>query len=272
MKQQQGKFIVFDLAEFTSLMAALQVSRQIKLIQNHHTYNPSYADFKGSNYFDLLKSMEQSHLQRGFNEIAQNLTIFPDGSVAVCRDFETAPAGIKGANSHGICIENLGNFDAGKNQMTAGQRDTILKTNALLCRKFNLTPNTDSIVFHHWFDLKTGQRTNGTGETKSCPGTGFFGGNTVASSAANFVPLVIQELSGLPAADSGDGPLFSAQVTASVLNVRNQPNASGDVIAKLQNGAVVQVFEEQNGWARIDANDDRWVNRSSLQKVDAANN
>ena len=73
-------------------------------------------------------------------------------------------------------------------------------------------------------------------------------------------------------ADSGDAPLFSAQVTASVLNVRNQPDASGDVITKLQNGAGVQVFEEQNGWARIDAKDDRWVNRSFLQKVDAANN
>jgi hypothetical protein len=268
--QQQGKFMVFDLGEFSAWLKAQTVNRAIKLIQNHHTYMPSYKDFNGSNYFAQLISMEQSHLQRGFSEIAQNLTTFPDGKLAVCRAFETAPAGIKGANAHGLCIENLGDFDTGQDQMTPAHRNTILKLNAILCQKFKLTPNADSIVYHHWYDLQTGQRTNGTGTTKSCPGTGFFGGNTVDSSQANFIPLIAQELANL--SSGGTPALYSAEVTATVLNVRSQPSTAGDILTTLQNGTVVQVYEEQGVWLRIDPADSRWVSGTYLEKVDAATN
>lgn len=198
--QQQGKFILFDLAEFPGWLDALVVERRIALIQDHHTLMPSYDDFNGSNHFEQLRAMEESHLQRGFDEIAQNLTTFPDGKVAVCRSFDLAPAGIKGANAHGICIENLGDFDIGRNEMRPAHRNTILKVNALLCRKFHLLPGTDTIVYHHWFDRDTGQRTNGTGNTKTCPGTNFFGGNTVAAAQNNFIPLIAQELEKLKTA------------------------------------------------------------------------
>jgi hypothetical protein len=266
--QQQGKFMLFDLSEFPGWLNALVVQRQIALVQNHHTFVPSYENFDGSNHFDLLRAMEEAHLQRGFSEIAQNLTTFPDGSLAVCRAFDTAPAGIKGANAHGICIENVGDFDIGKNQMTPAQRNTIPKLNALLCQKFSLTPSTDSIVYHHWFDLNTGQRTNGTGVTKTCPGTNFFGGNNVSDSQQNFIPLIAQELANL-GAGSPASPLFSAQVTASVLNVRNQPGISGDIVDKLQRGATVQVFEQNSGWFRIDPVNAQWVNGAFVQKVAA---
>ena len=274
MRQQQGKFILFDLGEFTAFLKALTVNRTINLIQNHHTFIPSYKDFNGSNHFDRLRSMEEAHLQRGFSEIAQNLTTFPDGTVAACRAFDTAPAGIKGANTHGLCIENLGDFDVNQDAMTQAQRDTIIQVNALLCQRFNLTPSTDSIVYHHWFDLNTGQRTNGTGTTKTCPGTGFFGGNTVESAQANFIPLISQQLAALSgSASSGDSAaLFSAQVTATALNIRNQPDTSGAILGQLTNGSVVQVFEEQNGWGRIDLSESRWVNESFLQKQMAAGN
>ncbi|HEY6251782.1 MAG TPA: amidase, partial [Candidatus Angelobacter sp.] len=82
MQQQQGKFILFDLDAFASWLDALKVSRVIQLVQNHHTFIPSYNDFNGSNHFDRLKAMEDSHLERGFDQIAQNLTTFPDGTLA----------------------------------------------------------------------------------------------------------------------------------------------------------------------------------------------
>lgn len=272
MQQQQGKFILFDLPAFAAWLNALNVTRVIQLVQNHHTFIPSYVNFDGSNHFERLRAMEEAHLQRGFDQIAQNLTTFPDGTVAACRAFDIAPAGIKGANSHGICIENLGDFDTGKDNMTPAQKDCIPKVNALLCRKFKLTPNTDSIVFHHWFDLATGQRTNGTGTTKTCPGTGFFGGNTVDSARQNFIPLIVQELANLAdsPATSPSAAIFSAQVTASVLNIRSQPNAASDILGQLSNGSMVQVFEEQNGWGRIDSAASRWVKESFLQKVEGA--
>ncbi len=190
--QQQGKFILFSTAEFAQWLTGLSLVRKIKLVQNHHTWLPDYSTFnKMKDHFKLLASMEKSHIERGFAEIAQNLTTFPDGTVAVCRSFETMPAGIKGVNQFGICIEHLGNFDAGSDAMTAAHRNTIIKVNSLLCKKFGLTPSTDSVVYHHWYDLTTGKRVkDGSPNTKTCPGTNFFGGNTVEACAKNFIPLL----------------------------------------------------------------------------------
>jgi len=190
--------------------------------------------------------------------------------VAVCRPLERAPAGIKGANTNGVCIENLGNFDIGHDSMTGQQRNCIIRVNALLCQKFSLRPTADSIVYHHWYDLTTGTRTDGTGNTKTCPGTGFFGGNAVSVAQANFIPLISQELNSLPvvAPPSQSRALFNAQVVADSLNVRSEPDPSSGILAALARGTKVQVFEERNGWDRIDPLDSHWVKGSFLRKID----
>ncbi|MEK6781720.1 MAG: N-acetylmuramoyl-L-alanine amidase [Bacteroidota bacterium] len=191
--QQNGKFLLLTINEFSAWLTGLTVARKIKLIQNHHTWLPDYSTFnkKPNNHFGLLASMEKSHQERGFNEIAQNLTTFPDGTIAVCRSFEKMPAGIKGANQFGICIEHVGNFDAGKNVMTKAHRDTIVKVNAQLCKKFKLPIDTNSVVYHHWYDLTTGKRVkDGSPNTKTCPGTNFLGGNTIEACVKNFLPEV----------------------------------------------------------------------------------
>src|SRR5258706_8767389 len=105
---QQGKFILFTLDEFASWLDNLILHRKISLIQNHHTWLPDYKAFnkrKTDKYFTWLVSMEAGHQERGFSEIAQNITTFPDGMLAICRNFEVVPAGIKGANANGICME-----------------------------------------------------------------------------------------------------------------------------------------------------------------------
>lgn len=191
--QQQGKFLLLTPAEFANWLNGLSnVKRTIKLIQNHHTWLPNYTTFsKTKNHFKVLAGMENSHLERGFTQIAQNLTTFPDGLIAICRPFDDIPAGIKGANANGICIEHIGNFDTGKDVMTKSHRDSIIKVNALLCKKFKLTINTNSVVYHHWYDLTTGKRVkDGSPNTKTCPGTNFFGGNTIAACEANFIPEI----------------------------------------------------------------------------------
>lgn len=277
MKKTEGKFVLYDLAEFDTWLSSTKVSRVVKLIQNHHTFIPSYAQFSGSNHFKLLRGMEASHLERGFAEIAQNLTTFPDGTVAVCRSFEKIPSGIKGANTGGICIENVGDFDIGKDVMTAEQRDCVIKLNALLCKKFALTPNSKSIVYHHWFDLKTGARTNGAGTTKSCPGSGFFGGNSVGNADGEFIPLIAAELQSITGgAPDGETPatdatvLFVGRVTAdSGLNVRAQPSSSSAKIKTLTKGVHVNVFEESGVWRRIDPTESHWVNGDFLERVQA---
>jgi hypothetical protein len=190
--KKQGKFILLNREEFKTWLLKLKCKRTIKLIQEHHTYLPDYKTFNEvKNYFKILDGMEKSHIVRGFSEIAQNLTIFPDGYIAICRDFNKPPAGIKGANQYGICIENVGNFDTGKDIMSPEERMSILFVAALLCKHFSLKPGINTIVYHHWYDLSTGKRTDGNGETKSCPGTNWFGGNSVTACGKNFIPGVI---------------------------------------------------------------------------------
>jgi hypothetical protein len=192
--KQNGQFLLFTREDFGEWLLAAKIKRSVRLIQNHHTLGPDYHSFTGGNHFELLSGMKKYHLKRDMSDIAQNLTTFPDGLIAVCRPLQTIPAGIRGANKYGLCIEHLGNFDTGKDQMTEEQQRTILFLNTILCRKFNLTPNTDTIVYHHWYDLKTAKRTNGTGTVKTCPGTNFFGGNKVEDARQNFIPHIIELL------------------------------------------------------------------------------
>jgi hypothetical protein len=205
--------------------------------------------------------MERAHIERGFAEIAQNLTTFPDGSLALCRSFETIPAGIKGANREGLCIEHVGNFDAGADAMSPAHRATAIRTNALLCREFSLTPSDRTIVYHHWWDLDTGLRTDGAGHTKTCPGTAFFGGNTLAAANANFIPLVAAELAAL-AGGPATPPVpaaRTAEVVASGLNVRDQPSTAGRIVKTLPQGIRLGIYETKGNWHRIHPTEQHWV-------------
>jgi len=266
--QTRGTFILCTMDEFDDWLESAGVSRSISLIQNHHTWSPSYAHFTGDNHFGLLSAMEEYHIrERGFDMIAQNLTTFPDGTVAVCRPLDRIPAGIKGANQGGICIEHLGNFDAGGDTMRAEHRATIVDVNAILCHRFGLVPDTGSIVYHHWYDLDTAKRTDGTGNTKSCPGTNFFGGNAVEAAAAGFVPLVQQRLATGPAARAADSPdTPTAVVAVDSLNVRDGAGMSCGILRQLRRGVAVRVYERQGGWCRIAADRQEWVCERYVQQ------
>ena len=259
----KGQFILFEkLDEFAQFLEK-PVQRKIVRIQNHHTFIPSYAEFSGSNHFARLQSMKEAHLKRGFADIGQNLTIFPDGTVAVCRSFAENPACAKGANTGAICIENLGNFDKGGDQMTAAQREAIVQVNAMLCRRFKLKVDTDAIVYHHWFDLKTGKRTNGTGNTKTCPGSAFFGGNSVEDCKKNFLPLVAAALAKLTG-ELVTVPIATVASPDGKLTIRGAPNAKAPELGSLTNGAIVHIHEAQGIWRRIDPVESRWVSSKFL--------
>jgi hypothetical protein len=259
---KKGKFTLLNLDEFRDYLANNSFSRVINLIQNHHTFIPEYSHFNGQNHFSLLIAMENAHLERGFSEIAQNVTIFPDGMIALCRSFDRVPAGIMGANLHGLCIENVGDFDAGHDQMNAIQKQTIVSVNALLCLKFNLIPSLETIVYHHWFDLDTGQRTNGAGNTKSCPGTSFFGGNSPEAAQIGLIPSIVTSMQSL---DFSHSPVGINEIlkhgivnVQTILNVRQGPGSTFKKIKSLTHGTPIAIFEAKEGWYRIDSGD-QWV-------------
>lgn len=268
-------FQLMNIDEFGAWLNAQQVSRVISLIQNHHTYLPDYTHFTGRNHFERLRSMKEYHMvHNNWSNIAQTFTTFPDGMIAVCRSLNEVPVGIKGHNSKGICIEHFGNFDRDKDQMTPAHRNTIVKMNALLCKKFGLPADTVHIVYHHWYDLNTGQRRDGKGVTKSCPGTAFFGGNKVEDAEAGFIPLILAEMGGeaQPRVMPGQGVvaqhdgLMAGIVTASSLNVRKGAGAGFPVTAALSAGSTVNIYESVNGWLRISDNNE-WVSERFVTKV-----
>lgn len=256
--EKKGKFVRMTLAEFDAWLEANRFDRQIAIIQNHHTYIPAYTHFKGNNHLVLCEGMERAHLERGFAEIAQNLTLFPDGDVVLCRSFNTIPAGIKGANQNGLCIENLGNFDLGGDIMSEAQRNAIVEVNARLLMRFGLPCDTNHVVYHHWWDLTTGQRTNGSGNTKSCPGTAFFGGNTVAAAQAGFLPLIAAAMGATTKPPALPTELFQGEVNTASLRVRDAP-VDGVQLGKVANGAPLAIYEVRNDWYRIHPTAQRWV-------------
>jgi hypothetical protein len=266
--RKKGKFLLFDhAAEFAPWLRDQDVARRVVLVQNHHTWLPSYRTFQRDNHFALLESMERSHLERGFDQIGQNLTTFPDGRLAVGRPLDRIPAGIKGANTGGVCLEHVGNFDRGGDLMAPAHRETIVTLNALLCRKFSLKPGTDTIVYHHWWDLTTGRRTDGAGSAKSCPGTAFFGGNGVADAAAHFIPLIEAALAGPGAAPAATAPERVLVVTANALRGRAAPSAGAPVVKQLARGIQVGVFEESGDWRRIHPAGQQWVHARYLEAL-----
>lgn len=264
-------FTKMNLDEFQSYLSQTKIARTVLTVQQHHTYIPSYQHFKGNNHFELQRGMKNTHInQNGWADIGQHFTIFPDGSILTGRSLEKSPACIYGNNANAICIENLGYFDKGHDEMTELQKEAIVKATALLCEKFSFVPDTNKIVYHHWFNLSTGKRNNGAGNNKSCPGTNFFGGNKVADCEKHFIPLVKNAMN---AQDEIVSVLKFVYVTSTSLNIRT---GAGTNFAKATDrnpalfGAVLRVYEEKNGWYKISSSSKHWVSSKYTQEVKKA--
>ena len=191
MMIENNGFLMFRPDEAESFLIEHMPKREIRLVQLHHTWSPEYKHFDGRNHFTRQAAMRQSHLGRGFSDIAQHFTVFPDGIIVTGRNLEKDPAGIKGANTGAVCIENFGNFDAGHDVMTGEQADAIIILTAALCKVFGLNPET-AITYHAWWTAK-GQALGNYHPAKSaktCPGTAFFGGNTKDAFLKNLLPCV----------------------------------------------------------------------------------
>ena len=193
-------FTRFDtLAEFKTWLGK-QNNYGYTGIQIHHTGSPEYKHFYKSNgtHEDELTrqyNMKTFHVKtNGWSDIAQHFTVFPNGKIVTGRSLsKTTAIGITGWNSKKICVEIYGNFDKGKDVMTAEQKEAVITLYGELCKKFSITPSTNTIRCHAWFT--SGGTYLGTyvaGKSrKTCPGTNFMGfGNSKEAIANKFIPLV----------------------------------------------------------------------------------
>ena len=273
MESKYG-FKKFTIDEFETWISTLRVARTIRTVQQHHTFLPNYSNFKEENHFKVQRGMKNHHVNsNGWQDIGQHFTSFPDGTILSGRSLEKSPACIYGFNSNSICFEHLGDFDTGKDEMTPEQKETIVRMTAAICKKFSVDVNTDKIVYHHWFNLSTGKRNNGTGQNKSCPGTNFFGGNKVTDSDANFIPQVQASIGGSAPNKPQSKLIKHVCVTASRLNIRNGPDVTNPKVLGRNSvvlGSILRVYEENNGWYKISSSSHHWVSGKHTMDVERA--
>ena len=148
-----------DLGEFEALLARFDFRRRINAVHMHHTWRPTRSQFKGH---DTLVAIWQFHtVTNKWRDIAQHLTIDPEGGLWLGRDWNLAPASASGHNGNGeagpFMFETVGNFDTGHDLLDGAQLQAVLGVIARVQRRFGLAPET--LVFHHAMAPKT------------CPGT-----------------------------------------------------------------------------------------------------
>ena len=152
--------------------------------------------------------------------------------------------------------------------MKPEQQAAVIGLTAALAKAFAVPLDTNHVLYHHWYDLDTGRRTDGTGNTKTCPGSAFFGGNRVADCQANFLPLVsarLGQLANVPAPKPVEA-LTGGEVTADSLNVRKGPSAKDGVLYSLACGVSVACYETKGSWWRIHPSKQQWVNAKYLEE------
>ncbi len=275
----KGDFTLMTRKEFKNWIMAMKINRKVTMIQNHHTWLPSYDNFNGFNHFAKLEGMDFSHRNvNGWDFIGQHVTTFSDGMIGVGgRPFERQPAGIRGNNKGAICLEHLGDFDKGQDEMTAEHKKTIVHVNAVLNLKFGLTPNVDTNVYHHWYSLfapynRLTDGQNNKRSTKSCPGSNFFGGNTIAVAKKKFIPLIKKTLKEFPEyktvfGKEAEQPIGHAIVVrANALNVRTGPSVRRKWAGTIRKSTQVAIYEKKGRWSRI-STEQRWVSSYYLKQV-----
>ena len=272
MKSAYG-FTRFDTdEEFKNWLKNKSVSRTVNRLQIHHTGSPSYSNFFKSNgtHEDELtrqKNMKSFHVNsRGMSDIAQHFTVFPNGKIVTGRSLNSNPAGITGWNTGAICVEIYGNFDKGQDTMKDAQKKAVIMLYGELCKKFKLTPSTNTIRCHAWFT--SGGTYLGdyypSKSRKSCPGTNFMGfGNSKSAIANNFISLVKNYISGgTTSTSTSTASLGVYKVIVDELNVRQGPGTSYPIATVVHKGEAYTIVKMSGSWGKLKSGAG-WINCSS---------
>ena len=274
MKSAYG-FTRFDTEdEFKNWLKNKSVSRIVNKLQIHHTGSPSYSNFfksNGTHEDELVRqnNMKSFHVNsRGMSDIAQHFTVFPNGKIVTGRSLNSNPAGITGWNTGAICVEIYGNFDKGQDTMKDAQKKAVIMLYGELCKKFKLTPSTNTIRCHAWFTSGGTYLGNyyPAKSRKSCPGTAFMGfGNSKSAIANNFIPLVKNYISGGSASTSTSNSTSSLgvyKVNVDELNVRQGPGTSYPITTVVHKGEAYTIVSMSGSWGKLKSGAG-WINCSS---------
>ncbi len=128
-----------------------------KELHVHHTWQPDHTTYnKKPDPIYWQQAMRDFHVNtNGWADIAQHVTLLPDGRFVTGRDFARSPASISGYNTGAFMVEMIGNFDTGNDPFRGPQRESI-------------------IGLARWFDQRGKYiRFHNENSNKTCPGTGI---------------------------------------------------------------------------------------------------
>jgi len=152
-------YIKYTTKELIEYIRKFKFTRKLKQWHIHHTWEPDYSDFNGKNHDALQTAMRNYHMNtRGWSDIAQHFTLFPDGVWLLGRDLNKNPASISGWNDGAISVEMVGNFDIGHDKMTEAQKEAIYEMTEFMVKEMKLEPH-----FHR----------DHPNAGKTCPGSGI---------------------------------------------------------------------------------------------------
>ena len=151
-----------SVAEFAELLARFPFTRRVNQVHMHHTWSPNHREWRG---LASVQAMRDFHVRtNGWSDIAQHITIAPDGGIWTGRNWNQAPAssgGFNGTSAVGpFMFETVGNFDVGRDPFAGAQRDAVLEVIARVQLRFGLP--AESLHFHRQLN-----------SPKTCPGSGI---------------------------------------------------------------------------------------------------
>jgi hypothetical protein len=153
-----------SIDDFTTLISRFRAEpgrRRIDAVHMHHTWKPDHATFRqyqGGREVLVIESMYEYHTgTKGWSDIAQHVTIDPDGGIWTGRNLNQPPASAAGHNGNRMSgpfmFEMIGNFDQKHDVLEGAQYDAALHVIALVQLFFDLPP--ESLRFHNSMSGKT---------------------------------------------------------------------------------------------------------------------
>lgn len=206
-------FKQISIEQFAEVLSKFPFTRKINAVHMHHTWRPNRAQYRGH---DTIVAMWRFHTETNhWSDIAQHISIAPDGSIWLGRDWNRAPASASGHNGNGqagpFMFEMIGDFDEGRDPFDGAQRATAIEVIARVQQRFGLPSGT--LQLHNMMS------------TKSCPGTSID-----YQEVLHEVDQVrVQLISGARSARAADGPFSQDQL--------EMQQVVRDAIDDLQSGA-----------------------------------
>ena len=287
MKTQNGFTLFEKTSEIGPWLKKQNITRTISRLQVHHMDLPNYSTWEKTDkkvfdepHFGRTESLNSYGKSKwGYSDghgkyIAQHFNVFPDGKITTGRHLNSTPIGIRGWNTNAICIEIYGDFDKGKDVMTAAQKKAVIALYGELCKRFKIKPSTSTIRPHCWFTARGTYlgKYDSSRSAKTCPGTNFMGYGCSTTGFAKFIKEVKAYIDGEeskevvkeePKEEKSEGIY---RVRTDELNVRKGPGVNFEKTNEVHKGDAFTIVKINGNWGKLKSGIG-WINLSYTEKV-----